>query len=151
MIPEKLTDRARKAIALADVESKRLGHNYVGTEHLMISILRAEGVAAFALRKMGVDLDRAIVAIKDAFGDTTSGDATPVEPNTIGQTALINRALYCIHEAREITETQLVGVVPRNIDSLRWVSSAATDLYTAKNCLENLQRGIEAMAGKDTP
>jgi hypothetical protein len=55
-----LTPRAKKAIELAVDESRRLNHHYIGTEHLLLGLLREdEGIAAGVLKKLGVDLNKA--------------------------------------------------------------------------------------------
>jgi len=55
-----LTGRTKKALATAAAEAKRLGHAYLGTEHLLLGLLRAgEGAAAGVLAAAGVTLDRA--------------------------------------------------------------------------------------------
>ncbi|MCR4433723.1 MAG: ATP-dependent Clp protease ATP-binding subunit [bacterium] len=55
-----LTPRAKRVLELAYTEAKELGHPYVGTEHLLLALLReGEGVAARALEEEGVDLPRA--------------------------------------------------------------------------------------------
>ena len=54
---ERFTDRARQTVVLAQEEARRLGHNYIGTEHLLLGLLReGEGVAAQALGRMGISL-----------------------------------------------------------------------------------------------
>ncbi|NLM45690.1 MAG: ATP-dependent Clp protease ATP-binding subunit [Firmicutes bacterium] len=54
------TPRAKKVIELAFEEARNLGHNYVGTEHLLLGLIReGEGIAAQVLTNMGVDLDKA--------------------------------------------------------------------------------------------
>ena len=54
-----LTPRAKKVIELAVDEARRLSHHYIGTEHLLIGIIReGEGVAAGILESMGVNLER---------------------------------------------------------------------------------------------
>ncbi len=54
------TPRAKRVVELAIEESQNLGHNYVGTEHIMLGLLReGEGVAAQVLANMGLDLKRA--------------------------------------------------------------------------------------------
>ena len=53
------TPRAKKVMELSLRESMRLGHNYIGTEHLLLGMLReGEGVAAQVLQKLGADLDK---------------------------------------------------------------------------------------------
>jgi ATP-dependent Clp protease ATP-binding subunit ClpA len=53
------TSPARKALELSHREALQLGHNYVGTEHILLGLIReAEGVAAMVLGKLGADLAR---------------------------------------------------------------------------------------------
>ncbi len=53
------TPRAKKVLELALDEARRLGHNYIGTEHLLLGLIReGEGVAARVLEAMGADLER---------------------------------------------------------------------------------------------
>lgn len=55
-----LTPRAKKVIELAVDEARRLNHQYIGTEHLMIGLLReGDGVAAGVLESLGVNLEKA--------------------------------------------------------------------------------------------
>ena len=55
-----LTPRAKKVIELAVDEARRLNHSYVGTEHLLLGLLReGEGVAGGVLESLGVSLERA--------------------------------------------------------------------------------------------
>ena len=54
-----LTPRAKKAIEFATEESRRLGHNYIGTEHILLGMVReGEGIAVGILETLGVDLDK---------------------------------------------------------------------------------------------
>ena len=54
------TPRAKRVIELALDEARQLGHNYVGTEHLLLGLIReGEGVAAQVLKNLGVDLESA--------------------------------------------------------------------------------------------
>ncbi|RJQ12044.1 MAG: ATP-dependent Clp protease ATP-binding subunit [Bacillota bacterium] len=65
-----LTPRAKKVLMeLAPREAQGLGHNYVGTEHLLLALLReGEGIAAKALEGMGVDLERARSLVVQLLG-----------------------------------------------------------------------------------
>jgi excisionase family DNA binding protein len=55
-----LTPRAKKVIALATDEARRMGHHYSGTEHLLLGLIReGEGIAAGVLESLGVNLERA--------------------------------------------------------------------------------------------
>ena len=52
------TPRAQQVLALAIKEAERFNHNYVGTEHLFLGLIKlGEGVAVNVLQKMGLDLE----------------------------------------------------------------------------------------------
>jgi hypothetical protein len=54
---DRLTPRAQQTLALARLESERLGHHFIGTEHLLLGLIRlGQGVAVNVLTKLGVDL-----------------------------------------------------------------------------------------------
>src|SRR6266508_2475473 len=56
---ERFTDRARRVVVLAQAEARMLNHNYIGTEHILLGLIReGEGVAAQVLVKLGADLNR---------------------------------------------------------------------------------------------
>ena len=53
---DRFTKRARRVLTLAQEEAQRLNHNYIGTEHLLLGLVREEnGVAVRVLRELGVD------------------------------------------------------------------------------------------------
>ncbi|MDH3346437.1 MAG: AAA family ATPase, partial [Kiritimatiellaceae bacterium] len=73
------TPRAKKVLALATSEARTLNHSYVGTEHILLGLLReGEGIAARVLENMGVDLDEAreeIMAMLDPdYDGSMSGE-----------------------------------------------------------------------------
>src|SRR5205823_14266780 len=54
-----LTPRAKKVLTLAHDEARRFGHNYIGTEHLLLGLVReGEGIAAGVLESLGVNLEK---------------------------------------------------------------------------------------------
>ena len=56
---DKFTERARKVLTLAQEEAQRFNHNYIGTEHLLLGLVReGDGVAARVLSNMGVQLPK---------------------------------------------------------------------------------------------
>ncbi|UNC93385.1 ATP-dependent Clp protease ATP-binding subunit [Candidatus Contubernalis alkaliaceticus] len=68
------TPRAKKVIELAIEEGRNLGHNYVGTEHLLLGLIReGEGIAAKVLANLGVDLKRARVQVMHLLGGDAQG------------------------------------------------------------------------------
>jgi len=65
----KFTERAQKVIAYAQEEARRLNHNVVGTEHLLMGLLReGEGIGAKALKNMGLDLKQVRQQIEMMIG-----------------------------------------------------------------------------------
>src|SRR5260370_21693526 len=66
---EKFTERARKVLSLAQEEAQRLQHQYIGTEHLLLGLVReGEGVAAKVLNNLGVDLNKVRSAVEFILG-----------------------------------------------------------------------------------
>src|SRR3989304_1843041 len=56
---DKFTERARRGLTLAQEEGQRFNHNYIGTEHLLLGLVReGEGIAASVLESLGVNLER---------------------------------------------------------------------------------------------
>jgi len=82
------TPRAKKVVELALEEANNLGHNYIGTEHLLLALLREkEGIAAHVLQKLGVKLDEVRQEVIEFLGGPVSEDEeeevdeeTSVEP-----------------------------------------------------------------------
>jgi hypothetical protein len=65
----KFTDGARKVLTLSHDESQRLDHNYLGTEHLLLGLIREEeGIGAQALRNLGLELEKVRVAVEFIIG-----------------------------------------------------------------------------------
>ncbi len=66
------TPKAKKVIELAMDEAKSLGHNYIGTEHLLLGLIReSEGVAAQVLMNLGLDLNKVRKEIMELLGTTS--------------------------------------------------------------------------------
>ncbi|MBF6332519.1 hypothetical protein IU452_28875 [Nocardia transvalensis] len=66
---ERFTDRARRVIVLAQEDARQLGHNYIGTEHILLGLANeGEGVAAQVLRSFGVDLDELRDGVVEIIG-----------------------------------------------------------------------------------
>ena len=73
---ERFTDRARRALALAQDEANALGHNFLGTEHLLLGlIVEADGVAGRTLRALGLDAATVRADVETILGGTPQGDA----------------------------------------------------------------------------
>ena len=77
------TPRAKKVLELAVTEARNLGHNYIGTEHLLLGLIReGEGVAAQILTNLGADLERVREEVVALLGEKVSVDREPQPTNT---------------------------------------------------------------------
>jgi ATP-dependent Clp protease ATP-binding subunit ClpC len=111
---DKFTDRARKVLTLAQDEAQRFNHNYIGTEHLLLGLVReGEGVAARVLENMNVELPKVRTAVEFIIG---RGDRPVV--GEVGLTPRAKRVIeLAIDEARRLghnyigTEHLLLGLV----------------------------------------
>jgi ATP-dependent Clp protease ATP-binding subunit ClpC len=75
------TPKAKKVIELAMDEARHLGHNYIGTEHLLLGLIReTEGVASQVLLNLGLDLARVRNEIMMLLGSVTPGQAPSISP-----------------------------------------------------------------------
>lgn len=75
-----LTPRAKRVMELAEDEARRLNHNYIGTEHLLLGLVReGEGIAAGVLESLGVSMQRARKRVLDvvSIGSRTGAVAGP--------------------------------------------------------------------------
>ena len=86
------TPKAKRAIELAMDEARELGHNYIGTEHLLLGLIReGEGVASQVLTNLGLSLDKVREEIMQLLGSATPGYATgPRATKAKGKTPAID-------------------------------------------------------------
>ncbi len=62
---ELFTDRARKAMYLANQEAQRFNHEYIGTGNILLGLIReGSGVAANTLKSMGIDLGKILLEVE---------------------------------------------------------------------------------------
>ena len=111
---DKFTERARRVLTLAQEEAQRFNHNYIGTEHLLLGLVReGDGIAAKVLANLGVELSKVRSAVEFIIG---RGDRA-----VLGEIGLTPRAKKVIElsvdEARRLnhhyigTEHLLLGLV----------------------------------------
>ncbi len=111
---DKFTERARRTLTLAQEEAQRFNHNYIGTEHLLLGLVReGDGIAARILNNLGVQLPRVRSAVEFIIGRG--------ETMRMGEIGLTPRAKKVIElavdEARRLnhhyigTEHLLLGLV----------------------------------------
>ena len=110
---ERFTQRARRVLSLAHQEAERMRQNYIGTEHLLLGLIREDGgVAGRVLRELGLEADRVQEIVERLTGTgTSSGGKIDLSPGT--QQVLE----YAVDEARRLghhyigTEHLLLGLV----------------------------------------
>jgi ATP-dependent Clp protease ATP-binding subunit ClpC len=109
------TDRVRKVLAMAREEAIRLQHDYVGTEHILLGLIReGEGVAAAVLTNLNVDLD----AVHEGVEDSVRKGKATIALGELPYTSRAKKVLeYAMAEAREMnhsyvgTEHLLLGLL----------------------------------------
>ncbi len=112
---ERLTDRARKVMALANQEAQRFNHEYIGTEHILLGLVKeASGVGANVLKNLGIDLRKVRLEVEKLV---KSGPEM-VTMGKLPQTPRAKKVLeYAIEEARNLnhnyvgTEHLLLGLL----------------------------------------
>jgi len=71
---ERFTDRARRVVVLAQEEARLLGHNYIGTEHILLGLIHEkEGVAAKVLERLGISLEAVQAKVEAVIGECGAG------------------------------------------------------------------------------
>jgi hypothetical protein len=75
---ERFTDRARRVLMFAQVEARLLDHNYIGTEHVLLGLIKEdEGLAALALESLGISLEMVREQVIQAIGPPSSLTTSP--------------------------------------------------------------------------
>jgi len=102
---DRFTERARRVIILARKEADRFNHNYIGTEHLLLGLIKlGQGVAVNVLRRKGVDFETIRMEVEKAVG---SGPETKI----VGDIPLTARAKkvieLAVEEARNLNHTYI--------------------------------------------
>ena len=111
---EKFSERARRVLSLAQEEAQRFNHNYIGTEHILLGLVReTDGVAAKVLVNIGVELNKVRSAVEFIIGRNESSTS-----NEIGLTPRAKKVIeLAVDEARRSnhnyigTEHLLIGLM----------------------------------------
>jgi ATP-dependent Clp protease ATP-binding subunit ClpC len=147
---ERFTERARQVVVLAQDEARLLGHDHIGTEHILLGLLREEeGVAARVLDTLDITVEevRARVARIVGEGDAvTSGDLpfTPRVQNIFGLAGLAIREALSLGYNEIRTEHILLGLVRENEGiAARILLDFDADLETIRNEVIRVLSGPE--------
>lgn len=86
-----LTPRGKRILEISVEEARRMGHNYVGTEHILLGLIKeGEGVAALVLNSMGADLEKVSQAVMHILGEAgIAGDQKSQDQSAVRSTTSI--------------------------------------------------------------
>jgi ATP-dependent Clp protease ATP-binding subunit ClpC len=125
----KFSNRVKEVISLSREEALRLGHDYIGTEHLLLGMIReGEGVAVGLLKKLGVSLDE----LRQAIENATKGTATHNVKNlaNIPLTRQSEKVLKITYLEAKIFKSQLIGTEHLLLSILRDEDNIATQILS---------------------
>ena len=109
------TPRAQQVLALARKEADRFHHNYVGTEHLLLGLIKlGQGVAVSVLQKMGLDLETVRGAVEKQVGvgqETKAQASIPYTPRVKKVLALAGKEAKALNHSYVGTEHILLGLL----------------------------------------
>jgi ATP-dependent Clp protease ATP-binding subunit ClpC len=153
----KFSNRVKEVITLSREEALRLGHDYIGTEHLLLGMIReGEGVAVGLLKKLGISLDELRVTIEQA----TKGTATNNVKNlaNIPLTRQSEKTLKITYLEAKIFKSPLIGTEHLLLSILRDEDNVATQILNKfninyeviKEMLEYQSSGSRPVMGPET-
>jgi len=109
------TPRAQQVLALARKEADRFHHNYVGTEHILLGLIKlGQGVAVSVLQKMGLDLETVRAAVEKQVGtgqETKTQNSIPYTPRVKKVLALAGKEAKTLNHSYVGTEHILLGLL----------------------------------------
>ena len=139
---ERFTEKAIKVVMLAQEEARRLGHNFVGTEQLLLGLIgESTGIAAKVLKSMGVNLKDARVEVEKIIGRGSGFVAVEI-PFTPRAKRVLEMSL---EEARQLGEpahgTDAPGICVLACGAPGIPAMAAPDAVSARQPLDDLPQG----------
>lgn len=145
---ERFTTRARKVIVLSREEAERFNHNYLGTEHILLGLVKeAEGIAVGVMQNMGVSLEELISQVESLL---TRGETKP--PKEIAFTAQARKVFELAWEESQMMGHNYVGTEHLLLGLLREGGGiAATVLKKMGVTMENLREEIMTLLGGEAP
>lgn len=123
----KFSNRVKEVISLSREEALRLGHDYIGTEHLLLGMIReGEGVAISLLKKLGVGLDELRGSIEQATKATATHNVKNLA--NIPLTRQSEKVLKITYLEAKIFKSQLIGTEHLLLSILRDEDNLATQI-----------------------
>jgi ATP-dependent Clp protease ATP-binding subunit ClpC len=154
------TPRAKKVLELSLREALQLGHNYIGTEHILLGLIReGEGVAAQVLQKLGADLNRVrqqVIQLLSGYtggkGEGQTGERAPSgsvtfesgEWRSIGIAKALGRHGNRMVRIQELAEEEAAALGTEDADPGHlWLGSLRYDIEVIEERLSNLNASLE--------
>ncbi len=123
----KFSNRVKEVISLSREEALRLGHDYIGTEHLLLGMIReGEGVAVGLLKKLGISLDELRMTVEKASKGTANHDVKNLA--NIPLTRQSEKVLKITYLEAKIFKSQLIGTEHLLLSILRDEDNIATQI-----------------------
>ena len=153
---ERFTDRARRVVDLARHEARTLGHDHIGTEHILLGLIEeGRGVGTTALTSMGINLDEMRQAVQDSIG---RGAQPPRESEHIPFSPQAKKALeLSLREANQLghnyigTEHILLGVIREGGGAAQLLAGAGVDHDRARRQVIELLHGRREAGSATAP
>ncbi len=111
---ERFTERARRVLTFAQEESRQLNHSFIGTEHILLGLIReGDGVGAQALQSLGISLQAVREQVQETIGTagTIAGGSPPFTPRAKKVLELSLREALQLNHSYIGTEHILLGLV----------------------------------------
>jgi ATP-dependent Clp protease ATP-binding subunit ClpC len=125
------SNRVQDVIRLSREEAIRLGHDYIGTEHLLLGIIReGEGIAVKILRNLGVDLYK----IKKAVEDTVRSGGATLTIGNIPLTKQAEKVLKITYLEAKLYKSEVIGTEHLLLSLLRDEDNIAAQILNQFNC-----------------
>src|ERR1022692_655447 len=151
------TPRAQQVLALARKEADRLNHNFLGTEHLLLGLIKlGQGVAVNVLQKMGIDLDSVRIEVEKQVGsgpDQKMIGNIPYTPRVKKVIALAQKEAKNLNHTYVGTEHLLLGLL-REGDGVAAKVLRALDVdieQCRQEILKELDPNFAAQGGEELP
>jgi ATP-dependent Clp protease ATP-binding subunit ClpC len=123
----KFSNRVKEVISLSREEALRLGHDYIGAEHLLLGMIReGEGVAIGLLKKLGISLDELRQSIETAIKGTATGNVKNLA--NIPLTRQSEKVLKITYLEAKIFKSELIGTEHLLLSILRDEDNIATQI-----------------------
>jgi ATP-dependent Clp protease ATP-binding subunit ClpC len=154
----KFSNRVKEVITLSREEALRLGHDYIGTEHLILGMIReGEGVAVAVLKKLGVQLDQLRAEIEKVSKGTATHEIKNVA--NIPLTRASEKILKITYLEAKVFKAQLIGTEHLLLSILRDPDNLATQILNkfdvaydiVKEMLEYQNDNPKAASDTDDP